>query len=241
MIVAIDAGNSRVKWGLHDGSRWLDSGALATSEVACLAEVAVRWPADSRVVVCNVAGSAVEEQLGALLDKRHGGFSVLRASAEACGVRSRYARPQQLGADRWAALIGARTLHDSACLVVCAGTATTVDQLDANGVFCGGLILPGFDLMRSALAYNTAQLPLADGVFRELPRNTMDAISSGCLHAQLGAIERMFQAIAGEPAARCLLTGGAAPRLAEHLKIPFELKDNLILDGLLRFATSPGS
>ena len=114
-----------------------------------------------------------------------------------------------------------------------------MDLLDANGVFRGGLILPGFDLMRAALARNTAQLPLAEGVFCAEPRNTMDAIVSGCLQGQLGAIERMFSAIAAEPGARCLLTGGAAERLAAHLKIPFQLVDNLILNGLVRFAASP--
>jgi hypothetical protein len=81
------------------------------------------------------------------------------------GVRNLYERPpEQLGADRWAALIGARALLGSTCLVVCAGTATTIDRLDASGLFRGGLILPGYDLMRAALAANTAQLPLAEGV-----------------------------------------------------------------------------
>jgi len=125
-------------------------------------------------------------------------------------------------------------------VVACAGTASPVDRLDAAGVFAGGLILPGFDLMRAALARNTAQLPLAEGVFCAQPRNTVDAIVSGCLQAQLGAVERMFQEIADEADACCLLTGGSARRLAAHLKIPFQLMDNLILDGLLRFATSPG-
>ncbi len=237
MNIAIDAGNSRIKWGVHDGSRWLDNGALATADVAWLSEAADEWPV-ARVVICNVAGSEVATSIAALLAGRHSQVSFLHASAEACGVRNTYEHPRQLGADRWAALIGARALLGSACLVVCAGTATTVDRLDAAGVFRGGLILPGYDLMRAALASNTAQLPLADGVFRSEPRNTMDAIVSGCLQAQLGAVERMFSAIATEPGARCLLTGGAAARLAAHLCIPFQLIDHLILSGLVRYAES---
>ena len=63
-----------------------------------------------------------------------------------------------------AALVGARASVSGACVVVCAGTATTIDVLSADGEFRGGLILPGFDLMRAALANNTAQLPLAEGV-----------------------------------------------------------------------------
>ena len=241
MIIAIDAGNSRIKWGVHDGSRWLHTGAQATAAVDSLGEVAAQWPANARVVVCNVAGPAVAERISRLLGVRHADVSFLHATAEACGVRSSYETPGHLGADRWAALIGARGVVDGACLVVCAGTATTVDRLDAAGLFSGGLILPGFDLMRAALAHNTAQLPLAEGIFCRQPRNTLDAIFSGCLQAQLGAIERTFQEIAGERGARCLLTGGAARRLAADLKIPCELMDNLILDGLLRFAASPGN
>ncbi|MBN8452990.1 type III pantothenate kinase [Accumulibacter sp.] len=239
MIIAIDAGNSRIKWATNDGGRWLDSGVLATSDIAWLAEAADEWPAGGEVVVCNVAGAAVAAGISSLLAARQARISFLRPTAAACGVRNSYDLPAQLGADRWAALIGARAQWGSACLVVCAGTATTVDLLDAGGVFRGGLILPGFDLMRAALASNTAQLPLAEeGVFRAAPRNTSDAIVSGCLQAQLGAVERMFAGIASEAGAQCLLTGGAAERLAAHLRIPFLLVDNLILRGLVRYAES---
>lgn len=180
-------------------------------------------------------GRLCTARIAAPLAGRHADVLWLHASAQACGVRNAYARPEQLGADRWAALIGARGLLASACLVVCAGTATTVDLLAADGEFRGGLIFPGFDLMRAALAGNTAQLPLAEGEFKSLPRNTLDAIVSGCLQAQVGGIERMFAGIASEPGAVCLLTGGGAARLSPHLNIPLQLTDNLILDGLLRY------
>ncbi|EXI87218.1 MAG: Type III pantothenate kinase [Candidatus Accumulibacter sp. BA-94] len=239
MIIAIDAGNSRIKWATHEDGRWLDSGVLATSDVCWLAEAADEWPAGGQAVVCNVAGAAVAAGISSSLAARHARVSFLRPTVAACGVSNSYDLPGQLGADRWAALIGARSQSASACLVVCAGTATTVDLLDAGGVFRGGLILPGFDLMRAALASNTAQLPLADeGSFRTTPRNTSDAIVSGCLQAQLGAVERMFAGIASEAGAQCLLTGGAAERLAAHLRIPFLLVDNLILRGLVRYAES---
>lgn len=240
MIIAIDAGNSRIKWATHEGGRWLDGGVLATSDIAWLAEAADEWPAGAQVVVCNVAGAEVAAGISSLLATRQARVSFLRPTAAACGVRNSYDLPAQLGADRWAALIGARAQSANACLVVCAGTATTVDLLDADGVFRGGLILPGFDLMRAALASNTAQLPFAEaGAFRAEPRNTSDAIVSGCLQAQLGAVERMFAPIASEAGAQCLLTGGAAERLVAHLRIPFRLVENLILRGLVRYAESP--
>jgi type III pantothenate kinase len=237
-IVAIDAGNSRIKWGLHDGRAWLDKGILATADVAWLSDAAEEWPANSRIVLSNVAGASVGERIVTALAGRHANVVKLRASAEACGVRNAYERPEQLGADRWAALIGARGQVDGACLVICAGTATTIDWLDARGEFRGGVILPGFDLMRTSLAQNTAQLPLAEGLYCVTPRNTADAIVSGCLHAQAGAIDRMYSFIEAEPGAVCLLTGGSAAGLAPHLHPPVRLVDGLILDGLVRFATS---
>ena len=242
MIVAIDAGNTRIKWGVHDGSVWLERGALPTSEAASLTEVSFDWPEAARIVACNVAGEsvekAIENALCALSASRFAPPLWLRSSANQSGVHNSYEQPERLGADRWAALIGARAQRLTDCLVVCAGTATTVDWLDASGRFRGGLILPGVDLMRASLARNTAQLPLAEGEFRCEPRNTIDAIASGCLHAQIGAIERMFAKLSAEPGAICLLTGGAAKRISPYLSIPFQLTDNLILDGLVRFGTS---
>jgi type III pantothenate kinase len=238
MIAVIDAGNSRIKWGLHDGVGWQAKGVLATADVAWLNEAAEDWPADTRIVVCNVAGAHVGHEIQTILGKRHRDIHRFVSATDCCGVTNTYENPQQLGTDRWAALLGARGLTSAACLVVCAGTATTADLLTADGRFSGGIILPGFDLMRGALAGNTAQLPLADGNYCDAPRNTMDAIVTGCLHAQLGAIERMFGKIAAGHGARCLLTGGAAARLQPHLSIPVQVVENLILDGLVRYGAS---
>ena len=247
-MIAIDAGNTRIKWGVHDGAAWTSLGAVPTAapaemaelaELADLAAAAALWPAGEIVVACNVAGERVEAALERALAPRFPSIDWLRPTPAACGVSNRYVSPERLGADRWAALIAARADVNgphAARLIVCAGTATTVDWLDADGVFRGGIILPGVDLMRASLAHNTAQLPLAAGQFCREPRTTTDAIESGCLHAQVGAIERMFANLAGEPGALCLLTGGAASRLEPLLVIPFRPCETLILDGLRHYA-----
>ena len=241
IMIAIDAGNTRIKWGVHDGHAWVALGAVPTAAADRLADAAMAWPARAHAVACNVAGKAVGQCISDVLAARFSPLTWLSASGAACGVNNSYEQPEQLGADRWAALIGARALQGNAghaSLVVCAGTATTVDWLDAHGVFRGGVILPGVDLMRAALARNTAQLPLAAGEFRAEPRNTTDAIVSGCLHAQIGAIERLFASVAVESGALCLLTGGAVQCLAPLLRIPYKRIDTLILDGLRRFGLS---
>jgi len=236
MLLCIDCGNSRLKWGLHDGRGWLKQAAMPLAELGGLAQAFSGLPAPTVVIACSVAGDeprrAVERAAAAL------GLPLtwLVSQSAQCGVTNGYTTPAQLGADRWAALIGARQLFPGDCLVVNAGTATTIDVLDSSGIFQGGVILPGIDLMRASLAGNTAQLPLADGACQPLPRNTADAIASGALLATAGAITRMFAHVAATPGATCLVTGGAAALLLPVLHVPWRAVEHLVLEGLRRVA-----
>lgn len=234
MLLAIDCGNTRLKWGVHDGDGWRALGLLDYAELPGLADLLRAQPRIEKAVVANVAGPQVGDAVLSALTLLGAPQVWAKSQAAQCGVRNRYDHPEQLGVDRWAALIGARALHEGACLVVCAGTATTADVLDGEGQFQGGLILPGVALMCRALAGNTAQLPLADGSFAGLPRNTADAIVSGCLQAQAGAIERMFEQVAAYPGATCLVSGGAVAQLFDLLRLPKRHVDNLVLEGLVR-------
>ena len=146
------------------------------------------------------------------------------------------ALPTTIKIRRICALLGARTQTSAACVVVMAGTATTIDTLDAQGNFLGGLILPGLELMHRALARDTAGLPFANGHYSPLPRCTDDAIVSGAIEAQAGAIERAFARLAASDG-RCLLSGGNAALLAAHLSIPCQVFENLPLEGLRQLAT----
>lgn len=236
MILCIDSGNTRIKWGLREGDAWLAQGAVPQAEVGRLAELLASPTPPCRIMVANVAGRAAAVAIAQALAPWEEHIAFVQSEAKRAGVSNGYAEPGRLGVDRWCALVGARQATRAACLVVGAGTATTVDTLDAAGNFLGGLILPGFDLMRAALARNTAGLPLAQGSHQTYPRCTDDAIFSGCLEAQLGAIERAYARIAAEPGAECLLFGGAAPLLMEHLAVPRRQIDTLVLDGIFRLA-----
>lgn len=238
MILCLDAGNTRLKWGLRSGDAWLARGALGHDEIDRLIERLPSRP--QRILACNVAGAAVATRIETLAEALAVPLGWFTSTAAACGVINGYDDSARLGADRWAALIGARSLHAGPALVVMAGTATTIDVLDADSRFRGGLILPGLELMRRSLARNTAGLPEARGVYRELPTNTDDAIDSGILHATLGAIERMA-ATQCRPAGAdflCLLSGGAASHLVPFIDLPLQQVDDLVLEGLARAAIS---
>lgn len=238
-LLCLDCGNTRLKWGLNEHAQWLEQGALPLADIGQLPRALAALPRPLRVIACNVAGARAGHAIEAVAAALAVPLFWASSRAEQCGVRNAYEDPGRLGADRWAALVGARAQQRGACLVVNSGTATTIDVLDAAGVFQGGLILPGIDLMRATLADNTAQLPHAAGQFKTLPRNTEDAIASGCLQATAGAIERMFVQLADQPGAVCLLSGGAAENLAPLLGIPFLGSDNLVLQGLARMDAEP--
>ena len=240
MKLAIDAGNSRVKWGWHDGASWTSVASVSLIEFAASSDhinpFSVTHENPSRIVISNVAGDGAQQLLinwTSIFDARP---EWVHGEAERCGVRSRYERPEQLGPDRWASLIAAHALRAGPCLVVNAGTATTVDALSADGEFLGGLILPGIELMRFVLHEHTGRLPMQEGQFRDLPRNTLDAIESGCRQAQAGAIERMLRLIDGT--ATCLVSGGGGLALIERLGVPATYVENLVLEGLACIANA---
>ncbi len=263
MLLLIDSGNTRIKWALIDPSLlrysspvstmsathiheqptdWLASGVVLQTERESLA---VTWSvfALTRVLIANVAGDDVRQHLSqilrtacALVPEQIDWFASVAA---ATGIRNGYRDPSRLGCDRFASLIGARALFPAQRLIVATcGTATTIDALEADGYFLGGLILPGPVLMAQSLAQQTAQLPqlvqtgeafIAPPLFADA---TEAAIRSGCLTAQSGAI---MQALAAHVGARCIISGGAARFIAPRLTQPHHVIDNLVLRGLQAF------
>ena len=235
MMLAVDAGNSRIKWGLHDGT-WLSLGTAAHAEISSLRNAWQNLPAPDCIVIANVAGEKIGSSLQQLIHGFHATVHWVSARDFQCGVHNSYAIPSQLGADRWAAAIAAWHLCREACVVVNAGTAVTVDALSAQGIFLGGLIIPGISLMRESLAKNTAALKLERGEFKPFPANTADAIESGVVQALCGAIEGMRSALRDGKAPQCLLSGGSAKDLQPHLNPPAKVLDNLVLEGLVIIA-----
>ena len=245
----IDIGNTFLKWGLfRNGSTGgarenrLESGHVLLAEVPALALQFAKFRAPAQIIISNVAGTRVRSTMIRVLEVWTDAPAPywLIPQAEQCGVVNLYRNPAQLGSDRWAALIGARELLGAKpALVVVCGTATTIDFLTAASQFKGGVILPGVGLMLRSLHENTATLPDSDGEYVDNPTQTVDAIASGCQHAQAGAIERLYHMHAPrEQGLACVLSGGAARALSPRLTIPFELHENLVLEGLYRISQS---
>ncbi|HUL97431.1 MAG TPA: type III pantothenate kinase [Usitatibacter sp.] len=238
VVLALDAGNTRIKWGVHDGVSWSVRGAVATGEAARLYEsLRPALPVEA-AIACNVAGAAVRSQLEEACRQAGIALRMIGSVREQLGVKNAYRDPAQLGADRWAALIAAHHGHRGDKLVVNVGTALTIDALTATGQFLGGLIVPGPALMRRSLDQGTAALREAPGAVLDFPDATAEAIASGAVHACVGAISRMGAAMAarGTPPGRIILSGGAAGEIEKWLPYPATFQENLVLDGLLAIA-----
>ena len=248
-FLALDVGNTRLKWAQYDtvgaGAKLLAQGAVFLENIDKLAED--EWstlPAPSKILGCVVAGDAIKRRVTEQMELWDVTPRWVVASSQEAGLINGYDHPSRLGADRWVAMIGARHRLlrrgiNKPCVVVMVGTAVTVEAIDVNGKFLGGIILPGHGIMLRALESGTAGLHVPTGDVRNFPTNTSDALTSGGTFAIAGAVQCMVQNITqqcGEVPA-CIMTGGAGWKMAPSMSVQFELVESLIFDGLLEVAS----
>ena len=244
-FLAIDVGNTRVKWAMfaapEPGARLLAHGAEFLETIENLSEG--EWSklaTPTAMLGCNVAGDAVRRRLEEQLEPWDIEPRWVVSAAHGAGIVNGYDHPSRLGADRFVAMVGARwhVLRDGPprpALVVMIGTAVTVDAIDAQGQFIGGLILPGHGIMLRALESGTAGLRVPTGEVRDFPTNTSDALTSGGTFAITGAIRHQHRKLRERcgAAPRVLVTGGAGWKVTPFLELEHELLDTLLFDGLL--------
>lgn len=246
MNLLLDCGNTRLKWAVSEsnagksGQSPIIRRGVCDYEPEALAALCASLN-DASIKSLQFASVVSPEQEQAIfaqlqpLDLVPQRFTVGDQSDRLINA---YGSPETLGVDRWAAAIGAWGLIGRSCLIVAAGTATTIDVVQASpdgshAVYRGGLILPGIDLMLQSLHQRAARLPRAEGHYRAAPDiadNTHDAITSGAIEATCGAIERMGHRLPDD--APWLLTGGNAGTLQAALGQRVWIVDDLVLEGL---------
>lgn len=263
----IDAGNTRVKWAYLRGGVLGAQFAVAHTQPASAGarertrrlddrqwrSLAKRWRAAMRrrrdplqdVLIVSVAGGQFDSALRRLLSRELGLRAHFVASARgAAGIRNGYRDAWRLGADRWVALIGARAmLPRRALCVVDAGTAITIDLLDAMGQHRGGAIVPGPQLMVRSLLRGTSGIQRraggrAGGARNLFANNTQAALEAGAGHAAAAVIERAVSEARRKigSAPMLVLTGGAAPQLRPLLRPRPRVVPELVLRGLAALA-----
>src|SRR5689334_11580317 len=136
MNLLIDLGNSRIKWAQHGNDCWLPGAAQHRGRELgeVLDEIWAELSAPEHVVLASVVNDVTQSALDYWLHDR---WNIIAhrvfAQSHQLGITNHYREPSTLGADRWAALLGAREMTDNACAVIDCGTAVTIDVLLADG------------------------------------------------------------------------------------------------------------
>lgn len=225
--LVIDAGNTRIKWTLFQGSDIVDKWAQDALNPQ-------RCGKPAQIVLASVRAVAEDESLVAEIQAALPDTPLTRVHSErqACGVLNSYAEPQRLGVDRWLGAIAAYRDYGGPVVIIDAGTAIKADFVDASGVHLGGYIVPGLELMASSLIDKTAkiryQVSEQTADIGEIPHSTADAVQQGCLEMALGFLQRLYER---HGSARWIATGGSSQMLMDALAIDCHLDEHLVAKG----------
>ena len=237
----LDGGNSQLKWAWVENGHFREVSRAPYRDLSLLGE---EWAEHSdgliKVIGCAVCGrlkkDLVEAQIGQAVEW-------LPSMEQALGVRNHYRNPAEHGSDRWFNALGSRRFSQNACVVVSCGTAVTTDALTDDNHYLGGTIMPGFHLMKEAMALKTANLNRPIGKVYPFPTTTSNALASGMMDAVCGALMmmhgRLKQKVGADKPVDVIITGGGAAKVVQALPEAFvsgntvKIVDNLVIYGLL--------
>jgi len=255
-VLLLDAGNTRVKWAVVDTDepgKLQFPGVCAHSAAGFSPQLRQGWvglPRIDKVLIGCVAGDDIVAELDKVIIDQWGlSAEVLKSQESYAGIVNGYTKPEQLGVDRWLAMLGGwRLLEEPVPLwIVDCGTAVTIDYLDCDGNHRGGLILPGLAMMRDGLTLSAAALktpghedPLLLDSIGGLARDTNTALSVGTTTTLVASLDRIVSDFAlGDQAVR-VITGGDASIIGPCLAGDWLLQPNLVLEGMAVYAEETG-
>lgn len=259
-VLCMDAGNTLVKWCVHDSlqqsfSETAVSSSHPTAELkpfdksgVVLGELFSHLFLDhntplTAVLLCNVLGPDFECAMRRLCEQHGLPLHVLNVNTKV-PMQSAYQNPSQLGKDRWAACLAvSQTSQSPVNLLVSFGTATTVDAVvNLSGwKHLGGFIVPGLHTMLDSLHVNTAELPQvelglpvqsSEGGF--WPVNTRQAIAQGVGRTQAALIQSLVDRLTQqyEQTPMVWFSGGFAQQMISYFPQAC-LLENAVFKGLL--------
>jgi type III pantothenate kinase len=246
MLLCIDIANTDTTLGLFDARRLAATWRLATVATRTIDEYGLQVEAllaRQNVPAAALAGVVLASVVPGLtplwqaLGRGLYGIEPLVVGAGVrTGLRIRTETPRQLGADRVANAVAAKSLCDGPVCVVDFGAATTFDALAANGDYLGHAIAPGLAMSASALSAGAAQLPevaLARPA-QVIGRNTVESMQAGLIFGYVGLVEGLvgrFRAALGAEM-RVIATGQHADLIAAETAVIERVEPWLTLAGL---------
>lgn len=248
MLLVIDVGNTNTVFALHDGEKWLSSWRSSTDATRTADDHAV-WLGTlmrldglelSKIEGCIISTVVPQAKFNFRnLSRRYFDAEPMFVGDPEVklGVPIRIRRPEQVGADRLVAAIGAHQLYKGAKLVIDSGTATTFDVVGPDGGFEGGIISPGINLSMRALHDAAAQLPriAIQKPAQVIGQDTVSAMQSGVFWGYVDLIDGIVARVKEEyPSPMSVIaTGGVASLFEDASKTIDHFDQSLMEVGLL--------
>ena len=256
MLLAIEAGNTNLKFGIFEteGSargtlihtwRSVTNRRQTGDELAALVDAMLRINSVNRAAVKRVAVASVVPPLYRSLSELAQRYFNCRpefiSAARQSILAVKTARPAELGADLIAGAIGAVAKYGAPLIIVGFGTATTVAAVDTSSTYVGTAIAPGIEVSVDALVARAAKLydvPLVRPA-AAIGTDTVTALQSGIIFGFVGQVEYLIRKFKDELGAPCTVvaTGGLAELVAAHTTAIAHVDERLVLDGLYRWAS----
>lgn len=240
MILSIDIGNSALKYAVYDKNVKTAFKRINFNDFTddCFA----KYDFDEVVI-----SSVVPERKKFIHDhivEKYNIEPLVISKDLSFGISLNYNSTETLGLDRIAAAVGSYNLakeHDENCpiLFIDFGTATTVNLISPNGIFQGGLIIPGLYTMLRSLFTNTAQLPSIDlsGYKSFIGKSTEECIRSGILNSTLSLLDKSVEIVKSDyetEKVKVFVTGGNRKYVMEQLNFEFEEAEDLVNYGAMK-------
>ena len=249
MKLLLDMGNSRLKSAVLSNagelSQFVSTAYSEQSPIVTLTQHLQQYTGIDSVTMVSVLGSDFHAQVVLMLEQQKTPLYWAASEANAYGVINRYHLPQQLGSDRFVALVAAKAAFPGQyCIVIDCGTAVTIDGLTDAGEFCGGVIIPGLKLWSDSLIRRADQLHEHQIQNTQLfAKDTAQAIGSGSVFGLTSAIEgicgRMTKELqsstGGGVCPKLLICGGDSELISQFSQLEFELMPHLVLMGLAEY------
>ncbi|HKP68974.1 MAG TPA: type III pantothenate kinase [Pyrinomonadaceae bacterium] len=244
MLLAVDIGNSAIKFGLFEGDTLTSKFSIPTKRDATSDEIRLAVGDHlsgklERAIVCSVVPE-IESAIRSFLSDSVESEPVFVDNSFDFGLKINYEPLSSLGTDRLVVAYAAVERHGVPCIVCSLGTATTIDVVSDSREFLGGVIAPGVDAMSEALHLKAAKLPHVEPTRSNtvLGNSTVDAIRSGVYYGYVALVEGLVTRIRTESGvSRIVATGGNASRLASELSGMVTVDEDLVLHGLKILST----
>jgi len=234
-MLELDVGNTRIKWR-RLGSQGESVASGIEAGKGGVFEFLAETSAPSRVRISCVRDQVFRAELVSAIESCWGLVPEFAESlAGYAGLSNAYVMPERLGVDRWLAMLAAKELASGKFCVLDAGSALTLDFVEAGGRHLGGYIVPGLSMQKRVLLQNTAiRIPEFDASAELAPgRSTEAAILNGVMGMAVAWIAEECRDHLG--GGELFVTGGDALLLMGYLQkkgISCSLVPELVMDGL---------